>query len=224
MKELMKALLISACLAAVLLFVCAGCSSDRNITDTGEDKTNDDSNTYDDQVTGDDHGPDRVGPPEYPDDEIQIEHFTFDDAVPVTTGTEEKTIGATGGTITVIVDAQERSFTIPTRLAGLAGDVTVTVSKGMNLNGENLEIYELWPSNLAYTGPIELELATDVTVPTSMWTDPNFDLYSLYGDAYVAAASAEPDQNGHVCFELNRSTTYAVVYRGHNANMDRSAN
>jgi hypothetical protein len=224
MKELTKALLISFGITAILLFVCAGCSDNGKVTDTGDDKTNDEPNSYDEQVPGDDQGPDRVGPPEYPDDEFQIEHFTFDDAVPVTMATEEKTIGATGGTITVIVDGQERSFTIPARFADLAGNVTVTVSKGTNLYGDNLETYDLWPSNLAYAGPIELELVTDVTVLASMWTDPNFDLYSQYGDAYIAIASANPDQNGLVSFMLNRSTTYAVVYRGHNADENRGAN
>jgi hypothetical protein len=224
MKELTKVWLISFALTAILLLICAGCSNSGKVTDTGDDKTNEELNTYDDQVGGDDFGPDRVGPPEYPDDEFQIEDFTFDGAIPVTIGTEEKTIGATGGTITVMVNGQERGFTIPDRLPGLAGNVTVTVSKGTNLNGDNLEVYELWPSNLAYTGPIELELVTDVTVPASTWTDPNFDLYHQFGDVYNAVASAQPDQNGHVSFELYGSTTYAVVYRGHNANEDSGAN
>jgi hypothetical protein len=224
MKELSKVLLISFGLAAILLFMCASCSDNGKVTDPGDDKTDDEFNSYDDQVDGDDSGPDRVGPPEYPDDEFQIAHFTFDDAVPVTMSTEEKTIDAMGGIITVIVDGQDRSFTIPARLADLAGNVAVTVSKGTNLNGDNLEVYDLWPSNLAYAGPIELELVTNVTVPASMWTDPNFDFYRQFGDVYIGVASAKPDQNGHVSFMLNRSTTYAVVYRGHNAHEDRGAN
>ncbi len=224
MKELTKALLISFGITAILLLMCAGCSDNGKIIDPGDDKTDDEFRFYDDQVDEDNFDPDRVGPPEYPDDDFQIENFTFDIAVPVTIGTEEKTIGASGGTITVIVDGQDRSFTIPARFADLAGNIAVTVSKGTNLNGDNLEIYDLWPSNLAYAGPIELKLVTDVTVPASVRTDPNFDLYRQFADVYIAIASAKPDQNGHVSFVLNRSTTYAVVYRGHNANEDRGAN
>lgn len=224
MKELTKVLLISFGIIAILLFMCAGCSDNGKVTDPGDGKTDDEINSYDDQADGDDFGPDRIGPPPDPDDDFQIENFTFDNAVPVTVGTEEKTIDATGGTITVIVDGQDRNFTIPARLADLAGNVTVTVSKGTNLNGDNLEIYDLWPSNLAYAGPVELELVTDVKLPASMWTDPNFDLYHQFGDVYIGVASAKPDQNGHVSFALNRSTTYAVVYRGHNAAEDTGAN
>jgi len=214
MKALSKAVAISLGIAAILLLIYTGCSDTANVppTSTGVSTWWDGDNR------------DEAGPIDDADDEFQNFYFSFDDAVPVVTNTQENVIPATGGTITVAIDDQDRSFEFPARLTDSDWNVAVTVRKGVNLDGDNLEIYDLSPSYLAYSGSIELELQTDVTIPSSVRTDPSFNLYREFGGVYIGVSSACPDENGFVSLTLDRSTSYAVIYKGDYAESDTDAN
>jgi hypothetical protein len=168
------------------------------------------------ELAGSDNGGgnDEIGPQDDTDDEFQTQHFTFDEEFPVTTKTVEKMVYADGGTITVEIDGQNRIFTFPPRMTESVVIHSVTVSKGINLNGENLELFSLAPEWVTYTGPISVELETDVKSVASSLTDPEFTLYWLFNGTYTKYDAAKSDTEGSVTFELRNATDYAVTYKG----------
>lgn len=168
------------------------------------------------ELTGSDNdgGNDEIGPQDDTDDEFQTLHFTFDEEFPVATQTVEKTVYAGGGTITVEVDGQNRIFTFPPKLTASAASHSVTVSKGVSLAGQNLELISLSPDWVTFTGPISVEFETDVKLVASSLTDPEFTLYRLFGGAYIEYSTAKSNSEGSVSFQLRNGTDYAVTYKG----------
>ncbi len=205
MKSPTRVFFILIGLSAMMLLITMGCSDNPGVSPFATT-----------ELTGSDNdgGNDEIGPQDDTDDEFQTLHFTFDEEFPVATRTVEKTVYAGGGIITVEVDGQNRIFRFPPKLTASAGSHSVTVSKGINLNGENLELFRLAPEWITYTGPISVELETDVELVASSLTDPEFTLYRLFGGAYIKHAAAKSDTEGSVIFELRNGTDYAVTYKG----------
>lgn len=205
MKSPTKVLITLTCLSALTLLIALGCSDNPGVSpfETTE-------------LTGSDNdgGNDEIGPQDDTDDEFQMLNFTFDEGFNVTTKTVEKMLYASGGSITIEVDGQNRIFTFPPRMTESVVIHSVTVSKGINLNGENLELFSLEPEWVTYTGSISVELETDVKSVASSLTDPQFTLYRLFGGTYIKHDDAKSDTEGTVSFELVNGTDYAVTYKG----------
>jgi hypothetical protein len=171
-----------------------------------------------------DGGSDEVGPPDGGGDDpgFWSLNLVLDETEPVTSATNEKVVGSAGGSITVSVDGQNRTATFPSGFLLSDEIISMTVSKGVNKMGRNLEIYEFTPATIALEGAFTLGMQTDIKVPAETLTRSNFTLYKLEGDNYYEVTSGMPNTESVVEFELRGSMTYAVIYEANTTPTDYS--
>jgi len=183
--------------AAIIILMLAGCS-----------------NSVDSQRTNSTIGidnPDGAGP--YEDEFSSSDSlFTFDESVDYETRQTTRSIPPEGGDVTLTFDGQYRTLSFPARLVESDWDVSVTITKGKNLHGDNLEVYEFSPSGVAYYGAIDLAIESGIPNRTEMQRDITFSLYRCFADSYSLYSTANPDGRTVVDFTLNQSTKFAVVY------------
>lgn len=138
--------------------------------------------------------------------------FTFDESTDSEIRQTTRTIPGSGGDLTLYFNGDYRTLTFPARPAGADWDVSVTITKGYNLYGDNLEVYEFEPSEVAYVGAIGLAIESGVPNRNYAPRDVTFSLYRSIAEQYSLYSTAIPNSSTIVEFTLNSSTKFAVIY------------
>ena len=207
MKSLTKVTVMVLCFVAVLASIWVGCSDSK--LSTTEPTV---SGAYGDNVNA------------IPSDSIVIDpdfqnpSFSFDDSKTVTTCYWQKILSSEGDTVSINVDGYNRTIIFPADFLGSNADVSVTARKGINENGDNLEIFDLMPASVGISGYFELHMETGLQVPGESPGNLNFLLYRAVGGKgglYAEIANQIPDENGVLRFQLCCSNSFAVISEPH---------
>jgi len=189
MKSHSRLILTAFALMAIFSFILISCSNDKLGYPAASSKT----------LAGDAEG---VGPldGEGDDPEFWNLNLMFD------------VIGTDGGTVSFYIDGHNRTVTFPSGFTLSDEIISVSVSKGVNKMGQNLEIYEFTPISIALYGAFQLGMETDIETPAAYPIKAKFTLYRLIGDKYYEVTTGLPNSQGVVEFELRSSMTFAVIY------------
>jgi hypothetical protein len=207
MKSLPLVLLALLVLIAAITLVTSSCSDSK----LADPVLNDNSITS--QPPNDFDG---VGPEDEPDgDPLPEEFFSFDEAFSVETKSGESNVTKDGGEITIYAGGYHH-FRFPESYLASPENITITIQRGFNKEGDRLEIYTIAPLYVGYEGSFSVEIETGIETPSTSIQSFDITLYRSYKDEFYEEATGILDHDGNVTFQLNQSSIFAVISKTSN--------
>lgn len=206
MKSLPFVLVAMLILIAAMALVTSSCSDSKLADPAFSDNSN--PNQPPDDFDG-------IGPDEPEGDALSDALITFDEAYNVVTNSVTSNITNLGGEITIYA-GDYHYFSFPASYLTSSENVTITIERGFNHEGERLEIFTIAPEYVGYEGRFSVKIETEIETPSISAKSFGITLYRYYKDGYYEEATGILDHDGNVTFQLSESSSFAVISKTSN--------